>query len=210
MVITLLGLGIVAESARGATHDVSVGNNAFTPAQLTVEQGDVVNWNWVGPDTNHSTTTEADHETSWDSDRGNAFPNHPVGDRFSKELQMTGEYPYHCKVHPEMTGKIIVVPRGQPVPLADDVVAPRLATPRISVKRRRVNFKLDEAAAVQGKLRGRRTRRKFKMNAQAGTNVLKLPRMRPGRYALALWATDDAGNKSVVVRRKFTVRRARR
>jgi plastocyanin len=208
MVITLLGLGIVAESARGATHDVSVGNNAFTPPQLTVEQGDVVNWNWVGPDTNHSTTTEADHETSWDSDRGNAFPNHPVGDRFSKELQMPGEYPYHCKVHAEMTGKIIVVPRGQPIPQAD-VAAPQVATPRVSGNRRRITFKLDEAATVTAKLRGR-IRRTLTLEAEPGTNVLELPRLRPGRYGLALRATDAAGNKSLALQVKFRVPKRKR
>jgi plastocyanin len=206
-VITLLGLGLVATPARAATHNVSVGNNAFSPASLTVEQGDVVNWNFVGPDTNHSTTTNAEHQTSWDSDPNNSSPNHTVGDRFSWNFPFTGEYPYFCKVHSNMTGKITVVPKGQP-PDVGDTVAPQFGTPRVSVKRRRVTFKLDEGATVTGKLRGR-TRRTLTLEANPGTNVLKLPRMRSGRYGLALRATDAAGNKSVAVQLKFTVPKKR-
>ena len=208
-VITLLGLGIVATPARAATNDLSVGNNRFTPAEVTITQGDVVNWNWVGPDTNHSTTTGIDQQTNWDSDRGNPTPNHAVGDRFSKEFQTPGEYPYFCKVHADMKGKIIVVPLGQPAPLPTDVVAPRVSTPRVSVPRRRVTFKLDEQASVTGKLRGA-TRRTLTLDGKTGTNVLKLPRLKPGRYGLGLRATDAGGNESAVTQIKFTVPKPKR
>ena len=208
MVVTLLGLGIVAVPARAATnHDVTVANNAFTPSQITIEQGDVVSWVFAGPDTNHSTTTQPG-ETSWDSDPNNASPNHTAGDRFSKEFAYTGEFSYFCKVHSNMTGKVIVVPRGQPTPVSD-TVAPQFGTPRVSVARRRATFKLNEDAAVEGRLRGP-TRRTLTLAGIEGTNVLKLPRMRPGRYALTLRATDSAGNKSTPVQVKFTVRRPKR
>lgn len=206
IVVTLLGLGIVAVPARAAETNVTVANNAFTPAQVTITQGDVVNWDWTGPDGNHSTTTGTDQSETWDSDPNNPSPNHAAGFRFSWVFQKVGEFNYFCKVHSNMTGKVIVVPRGQPQPLPGDVAAPIVGTLRVSVARRRATFKLNESAEVVARLRGR-TRRTIEMTGDPGTNVIKLPRMRPGRYALTLRATDGAGNKSTPVQRKFRVRR---
>jgi hypothetical protein len=82
-------------------------------------------------------------------------------------------------------------------------------TLRASVVRRRVTFKLDEAAQVVGKLRGPKTRRTFTLAAKAGTNVLKLPRkLAGGRYRLVLTATDAAGNASLPAVVTLTVPKA--
>jgi plastocyanin len=99
---------------------------------------------------------------------------------------------------------------GQPQPQQPtaDTAAPVFATPRVSVARRRVSFKLDEAASVTGKLRGRKTKRTFTLAGKAGTNVLKLPRsLSGGRYTLALVATDAAGNASAPFKLTFSVPR---
>ena len=208
--ITLLGLGLLVAPARAAETNITVANNAFSPADVTINQGDVVNWNWTGPDGNHSATTGTDQSETWDSDPNNPFPNHPPGFRFSWNFQKVGEFGYFCKVHPStMRGKVTVVPLGQPVPPPTDTVAPKLGTPRTSVARRRVTFKLDEVATVVGRLRGK-TRKRIELDGTTGTNVMKLPRMKPGRYGLALKATDAAGNESQTLQVKFTVRRPRK
>jgi len=204
--ITVLAFAAMTSPAYAATHSVAVGNNAFSPAQLTITQGDVVNWNFVGPDTNHSTTTEAGGQTTWDSDQGNPFPNHTVGDQFSWNFTDVGEFSYFCKVHSFMTGKITVVKKvNDPNPPPVDTVAPKFGTPRVSVKGRRATFNLDEPAQVTGKLRGP-TRKNLKLAGKAGKNVLKLPkRLKSGRYALTLRATDPGGNVSLPAKAKFRV-----
>jgi plastocyanin len=204
--ITFVAFAATTSPAFAATHQVNVGNNAFSPATLTVTQGDTVTWNWVGPDTNHSTTTTAEGQTTWDSDPGNPLPNHAVGDKFSWFYPNGGEYLYHCKVHDFMTGKIIVTAKtNNPNPPPSDDVSPEFGTLSVNLKRRVIRFKLTEAAKVVGKMRGA-MRKNLKLSAKAGTNLLKLPkRLKKGRYSVALTATDAAGNPSLVARVKFTI-----
>ena len=206
--IGVLALFVVAEPAGAATVDVSVSNFAFAPPESTIQQGDVVTWIWNGPDTNHSTTTNAAGQTTWDSDARNSSPDHQVGDKFSKEFVHLGEFDYFCKVHPTtMTGRVIVKERVQDPtqPVSPDVVAPTVGTLRVSLKARRVTFNLDEAGTVEGKLRGpRRLRRTLTLAGKVGTNALRLPkRLRAGRYSMRMVATDKAGNKSLPVLVKF-------
>jgi plastocyanin len=205
--ITFAALAVAASPASAATHQVNVGNNAFSPAQLTVTQGDTVTWTWVGPDTNHSTTTTAEGQTTWDSDPGNPFPNHQVGDKFSWTYQFGSEFSYFCKTHSFMTGKITVLPKvNDPNPPPQDVVGPEFGTLQVQLKQRRIKFSLDEPARVEGKMRGP-MRKTLKVNAKAGTNYMKLPKkLKKGRYGVNLRATDAAGNKSLVARAKFTLR----
>jgi plastocyanin len=204
--ITFVAFAVTTSPAFAATHQVNVGNNAFAPAQLTITQGDTVTWNWVGPDTNHSTTTTAAGQTTWDSDPGNPAPNHALGDKFSTAFPNGGEYSYFCKVHAFMTGKIVVTAKtNDPNPPPGDEVAPEFGTLSVNLKRRVVRFKLTEAASVVGKMRGP-TRKTLKLAAKAGTNLLKLPkRLKKGRYSIGLTATDAAGNVSLVARVKFTI-----
>jgi len=205
--ITVVAFAVATPSADAATFQVSVGNNAFSPPELTITAGDVVTWNWVGPDTNHSTSTTNEHQTSWDSDARNSFPNHEVGDKFSREFPDVGEFPYFCKVHSFMTGKIVVLQKqNNPNPPPPDTVAPQFGTPQVALRQRRVTFNLDEPGTVQAKLRGP-TRRTKELTGKVGINVFKLPRrMKPGRYSVSFRATDQAGNRSRVARAKFRVR----
>ena len=205
--ITFVAFAVTTSPAFAATHQVNVGNNAFSPAELTITQGDTVTWNWVGPDTNHSTTTTAEGQTTWDSDPGNLSPNHAIGDKFSWLYPNGGVYEYFCKVHKDtMKGKIIVTAKvNDPNPPPTDDVAPEFGTLSVNLKRRVIRFKLTEAATVVGKMRGP-VRKNLKLSAKAGTNLLKLPRkLKKGRYGVGLTATDAAGNPSLVARVKFTI-----
>jgi plastocyanin len=208
--IGVLTLFVVAEPARAATVDVGVSNFAFAPAELTIQQGDVITWTWNGPDTNHSTTTHAEGQTTWDSDAKNSSPDHQVGDKFSKEFVFVGEFDYFCKVHPTtMAGHVIVIERARDPtqPVTRDTVAPNFGTLRISLKARRVTFNLDEAARVEGKLRGpNKLRRTLKLAGKVGINTLRLPaKLGAGRYSMKLFATDRAGNRSLPATVTFTI-----
>jgi hypothetical protein len=77
------------------------------------------------------------------------------------------------------------------------------------VVRRRVTFKLDEEADVVARLRGP-VRRRFELTGRVGSNVLTFPRLRPGRYGLAIRATDAAGNESLTAQVKFRIPKRKR
>jgi plastocyanin len=206
--ITLVLFAALAAPASAADHAVSVGNNAFTPSEITVTQGDSVTWTFTGPDTNHSVTSDTTGQASWDSDPGNPFPNHEGSSKFSKDMNFPGEWTYHCKVHSNMTGKITVTPKvNNPNPPPEDTVAPKFGTPTVSVTKRQAKFTLDEDAKVTGTLVGP-TRKRLSLAGKSGRNVLKLPKkLKPGRYALGLRATDATGNRSLVSKVRFRVPR---
>lgn len=209
--LVLAGTLAFAVPSHAATVQVNIGNNAFAPAEITITEGDSVTWTWVGPDTNHSTTSRTvegpDSQTSWDSDPGNPFPNHQVGDKFSAGFTIEGEYSYFCKTHSFMTGKITVLPnKNNPLGPPQDVKGPQFGTLQIQLKQRRIKFLLDEPAKVVGKMRGP-IRKTLKVNAKAGPNYLKLPKkLKKGRYGVNMRATDAAGNDSLVARAKFTIK----
>jgi plastocyanin len=205
--ISILAFAAMTTPAHAATVPVNIGNNAFAPANITIAEGDIVTWTWVGPDTNHSTTTGSEGQTTWDSDPNNPFPNRSVGDKFSVTYQFEGAYSYFCKTHSFMTGTVTVMQRqNNPNPPPTDVVAPEFGTLQIQLKQRRIKFSLDEPAAVVARMRGP-IRKTTKLSAKAGTNYLKLPkRLKKGRYAVNLRATDAAGNESLVARAKFTIK----
>ena len=81
-----------------APNTVAIQNFAFNPATLTVKAGTKVTW------TNQDSAT---HQVV--SDTG-AFNSGDLsnGQSFSFTFDKAGSYPYHCAVHPSMTGTIVV------------------------------------------------------------------------------------------------------
>lgn len=77
---------------------VSIQNMAFSPATITVSVGTTVTW------TNNDTTA---HTVI--SDTG-AFSSGTLGSggAFSRNFSTAGTFPYHCSIHPEMKGTVIV------------------------------------------------------------------------------------------------------
>jgi len=69
---------------------------AFRPSSITISRGDVVKWKNRG-DTTHTTTS-----SSWDS--GRLAP----GDSFRHRFRHAGTFSYHCSIHSQMTGTIVV------------------------------------------------------------------------------------------------------
>ncbi len=77
---------------------VTVANFAFSPASLTVSVGTTVTWTNQDP-TAHTVT----------SDDGSSFDGQlPASGTFSFTFTKPGTYPYHCAIHPNMKGTIVV------------------------------------------------------------------------------------------------------
>ena len=102
-IIALL-IGVVALS--GCTQNqqnvppntVLIQNFAFSPGNLTVKAGTTVTW--INKDS--TTHTVASDTGAFKSGNLNSGANYTF--TFTK----AGTYPYHCSIHPSMTGKIIV------------------------------------------------------------------------------------------------------
>lgn len=76
----------------------TLGPSAFNPSPLTIAVGTTVRW--TNDDTiAHDSTSNAN---VWAS--GNMNP----GAHFDFTFQAAGTYPYHCTIHPGMTGTVVV------------------------------------------------------------------------------------------------------
>jgi plastocyanin len=80
--------------------EVKIDNFAFTPAEITVKAGSKVIW-----------TNQDDIPHTVDSTQGK-FKSAALdtNDKFEFRFTDPGEYPFYCRMHPKMTGKIIVQP----------------------------------------------------------------------------------------------------
>ena len=77
---------------------VSIEDFYFEPSELTIQPGETVTWTNNG---NHPHTVTAD-DGSFDS--GTLQP----GESYSHTFQSAGMVPYHCSIHPFMTGSVSV------------------------------------------------------------------------------------------------------
>ena len=102
----LLQLGLLAplaaraEPAAPAATEVKIDNFTFAPQRLTVKVGATVTW-----------INEDDIPHTVDSTEGK-FKSAALDtdDKFQFRFTEPGEYPFYCRMHPKMTGKIIVQP----------------------------------------------------------------------------------------------------
>jgi plastocyanin len=96
------GSGKLVETAAGtdAAPQVMIDNFVYSPVPLTVKVGTTVTW------INHD-----DIPHTVDSTQGK-FKSAALDtdDKFEFRFTEAGEYPFYCRIHPKMTGKIIVQP----------------------------------------------------------------------------------------------------
>ena len=96
------GSGKLVRTAAGtdAAPQVMIDNFVYSPVPLTVKVGTTVTW------INHD-----DIPHTVDSTQGK-FKSAPLDtdDKFEFKFTEAGEYPFYCRIHPKMTGKIIVQP----------------------------------------------------------------------------------------------------
>jgi PKD repeat protein len=74
--------------ARAETHEVTVGDNFFSPNDLTINVGDTVRWSYDGS-RNHDVTAD---DLSWGSVTSSSFT-------YERTFDTAGEVLYHCTVH---------------------------------------------------------------------------------------------------------------
>jgi plastocyanin len=88
------------ESSAGSVAEVKIDNFAYTPGVITVKVGTEVTW------INHD-----DIPHTVDSTQGK-FKSEALDTDNKFEFRFTepGEYPFYCRMHPKMTGKVVVQP----------------------------------------------------------------------------------------------------
>jgi plastocyanin len=75
---------------------VKIQNSLFMPKTLTIAVGTKVTWTNTDP-TGHNATFS-----------GFASPTLGAGKSWSHKFTTVGTFKYHCTLHPEMTGKVVV------------------------------------------------------------------------------------------------------
>jgi len=88
------------EASAGSADEVKIDNFAFAPLVVTVKAGAEVTW------INHD-----DIPHTVDSSQGK-FKSDALDtdDKFKFRFTEPGEYPFYCRMHPKMRGKVIVEP----------------------------------------------------------------------------------------------------
>jgi plastocyanin len=98
---TTAGSAAAAPAAATGGSAVTINNFAFSPTPLKVKSGAKVTV------TNKDSTTH-----TWTADSGDAVtwtsPDLSPGSSFSFTFSKPGTYSYHCKIHPSMTGSVVV------------------------------------------------------------------------------------------------------
>jgi plastocyanin len=79
-------------------NNVAIQNFAFNPASLTVKAGTKVTWKNLDSTAHHVVSNTG----AFDSGILNN------GMSYSFTFNKAGSYPYHCSIHPSMTGTIVV------------------------------------------------------------------------------------------------------
>jgi plastocyanin len=96
------GSGKLVATAAGtdATSQVMIDNFVYNPVPLTIKVG--------------TTVTRINHDDiphTVDSTEGKVKSGAlDTDDKFEYRFTAAGEYPFYCRIHPKMTGKIIVQP----------------------------------------------------------------------------------------------------
>ena len=88
------------EGTAGSAVEVKIDNFAYTPGTITVKAGTQITW-----------INRDDIPHTVDSTQGK-FKSSAMDtdDKFQFRFTEPGEYPFYCRMHPKMTGKVIVQP----------------------------------------------------------------------------------------------------
>jgi plastocyanin len=116
----VLGTGF----ALAASQAVSIANLAFSPSTVTVSVGDTVTWTNTDAQTHTATADDA----SWDA--GNIAGGGGTG---AVVFPTSGTFPYHCSIHSQMTGTVIVEVAGATAPATGATAVPSTMHPTDTV-----------------------------------------------------------------------------
>jgi Icc protein len=91
-------LPAAAQAASTQPMQATIDNFAFKPHELKVKAGATVDWT-NKDDTVHTVTSD---------DGSFSSPEMDTNQKFQFTFQKAGRFPYHCKLHPTMTGVVVV------------------------------------------------------------------------------------------------------
>jgi plastocyanin len=97
-----VGASYATPSRAAPKVTIEIGNFQFSPPEITVEAGTIVEW------VNHDQTV---HNIILTTARVSS-PGMDTGDHYSFQFVASGDYPYLCGLHPHMTGMVHVKPRA--------------------------------------------------------------------------------------------------
>jgi plastocyanin len=102
----VMGAAVFVPAVSAATTGIDIAGFAFAPQTVTVKVGDTVTWSNADA---RSHTSTADDGT-WDTGT--------IGGNTSASITVTkaGTFAYHCKIHPDMTGTLVVEAAAAPPP----------------------------------------------------------------------------------------------
>jgi plastocyanin len=86
------------EQSATATAEVTIDNFSFRPQTLTVAVGTAVTW----------TNRDDIPHTVVSDDAVFKSKARDTNEQFSYTFDKPGTYPYHCSIHPKMTGQVVV------------------------------------------------------------------------------------------------------
>ena len=100
---TAAAAGVVSSAAASLdkianTTEIKIDNFAFAPKSVTIKQGETVTW------TNRDDIPHVVVST----EKKFSSPVLDTDQAFSFTFQQPGSYPYFCKIHPTMTGTVVV------------------------------------------------------------------------------------------------------
>ncbi len=168
--------------ARGANTNINIVNFAFSPNTATINVNDTVTWTWVGSP--HSSTSDTG---LWDSGVFGA------GHTFSRAFTSAGSFPFHCSVHPFMTGTITVQAANVPPTVAFT------NPPNGSVFAAPASVTLIATASDSD---GSVTNVEFLQGASVLANIaiapysVSVPNLPAGNYTFSAVASDNGGSKA--------------
>lgn len=176
-VLAVAGLFWAAPALGDATITAGPLPNTYATTEATIDQGQTVTFQNSDKTAFHDVTSDGhggDGKALFQSDTIEGGKTAPVR---GVEFLSTGDYPFHCSVHPFMTGTLHVTANGTPKPRTPDNPAPDPADttpPNASVKI------LDTRISGVLEHRGLRVRlatnepARFKLTAKSGRTTVAL------------------------------------
>lgn len=91
---------LIAFHAEAENIEVNIYKFEFMPKIITIKNGDTIVW---------VNKEKRQYHSVWFEQSGEEQPDYLFpGDRYERTFNTTGEFPYRCGPHPEMTATVIV------------------------------------------------------------------------------------------------------
>jgi plastocyanin len=109
LVVLAVAAVVAPSSALAAPQTVSILDDGYVPATVTVDRGDIVTWVNNGANLHTVTSDEGTAMESGEMQRGGVF---------ATKFDKAGRYRYHDEVDPKLTGVVVVLDTAQPASTA--------------------------------------------------------------------------------------------